>query len=283
MRSLLIGGVTIAATVATHRYSSRIPSIILGIVAGVVAYWLLALEDPQLRQLDGNPLVIGALTISGDGYVGALTRRWLEFQNVHVAQVLSVLVAALTLGVLLSIDTLKTCVVLDQMARSRHDSNRELIAQGVANIGANALGGISGAGQMGATLVGFNSGSVSRAAGVYAGLFSLVAALLATAFVAWVPVATLAGILMVIGVRMIDREPLHFLRARETLLDFGVVAGVVVVALTVGLIASSAVGRRPRDGAVRARAEQRHGGAPQGSSWRRRPPAGIARNGRSMS
>ena len=242
LRSLLIGGVTIAATVATHRYSSRIPSIILGIVAGVVAYWLLALEDPQLRQLDGNPLVIGALTISGDGYVGALTRRWLEFQNVHVAQVLSVLVAALTLGVLLSIDTLKTCVVLDQMARSRHDSNRELIAQGVANIGANALGGISGAGQMGATLVGFNSGSVSRAAGVYAGLFSLVAALLATAFVAWVPVATLAGILMVIGVRMIDREPLHFLRARETLLDFGVVAVVVIVALTVGLIASSAVG-----------------------------------------
>jgi SulP family sulfate permease len=242
LRSLLIGSVTIAATVATHRYSSRIPSIILGIVAGVVAYWLLALEDPQLRQLDGNPLVIGALSISGDGYVGALTRRWLEIQNVHVAQVLSVLVAALTLGVLLSIDTLKTCVVLDQMARSRHDSNRELIAQGVANIGANALGGVSGAGQMGATLVGFNSGSVSRAAGVYAGLFSLVAALLATAFVAWVPVATLAGILMVIGVRMIDREPLHFLRARETLLDFGVVAVVVIVALTVGLIAASAVG-----------------------------------------
>jgi len=242
LRSLLIGSVTIAATVATNRYSSRIPSIILGIVAGVVAYWLLALEDPQLRQLDGNPLVIGALSISGDGYVGALTRRWLEIQNVHVAQVLSVLVAALTLGVLLSIDTLKTCVVLDQMARSRHDSNRELIAQGVANIGANALGGISGAGQMGATLVGFNSGSVSRAAGVYAGVFSLVAALLATAFVAWVPVATLAGILMVIGVRMIDREPLHFLRARETLLDAGVVAVVVIVALTVGLIAASAVG-----------------------------------------
>jgi SulP family sulfate permease len=242
LRSLLIGGVTIAATVTTHRYSSRVPSIILGIVAGVVAYWLLALEDPQLRQLEGNPLVIGAMSISGDGYVGTLVRRWMEIPNVHVAQVVSVLVAALTLGVLLSIDTLKTCVVLDQMARSRHDSNRELIAQGVANISANAFGGISGAGQMGATLVGFNSGSVSRAAGVYAGLFSLVAALLAMAFVAWVPVATLAGILVVIGVRMIDREPLHFLRTRESLLDFGVVAAVVVVALTVGLIAASAVG-----------------------------------------
>ncbi|HRZ02251.1 MAG TPA: cyclic nucleotide-binding domain-containing protein, partial [Burkholderiaceae bacterium] len=50
------------------------------------------------------------------------------------------------------------------------------------------------------------------------------------------------GILVVIGLRMIDRAPLQFLRARETLLDFGVVVAVVVVALTVGLIAASAVG-----------------------------------------
>ena len=242
VRSLLIGAATVAVTITAPRFVARVPGIILGIVAGVLAYWLLALEDPRLRHLDGNPLVIGALAVSGDGYLGALGRRWLELADVGVTRFVNVLVAALTLGVLLSIDTLKTCVVLDQLTRSRHDSNRELIAQGVANMSANALGGISGAGQMGATLVGLNSGSSSRAAGVFAGLFSLVAALLATAFVAWVPVATLAGILVVIGVRMIDREPLQFLRARETLLDFGVVAAVVVVALTVGLIAASAVG-----------------------------------------
>jgi SulP family sulfate permease len=241
-RSLLIGAATVAATIAAPRFVSRVPGIILGIVAGVLAYWLLAIEDPGLRHLDGNPLVIGALSVSGDGYLGALGRRWLELGDIGVSQIVGVLVAALTLGVLLSIDTLKTCVVLDQLTRSRHDSNRELIAQGAANVMANALGGISGAGQLGATLVGLNSGSASRAAGVFAGLFSLVAALLATAFIAWVPVATLAGILVVIGVRMIDREPLQFLRARETLLDFGVVVAVVVVALTVGLIAASAVG-----------------------------------------
>ncbi len=241
-RSLLIGAVTIVVTVGAHRYSRRVPSIILGIVAGTLAYAVLAIEDPALRRLDGNPLVIGALTVSGDGYASAVAGRWLELPQLGLAPLMRVLLAALTLGVLLSIDTLKTCVVLDQMTRSRHDSNRELIAQGVANIAANALGGISGAGQMGATLVGFNSGSVSRAAGVIAGLFSLAAALIATAFVEWIPVATLAGILVVIGVRMIDREPLHFLRARETLLDFGVVVAVVIVALTVGLIAASAVG-----------------------------------------
>jgi SulP family sulfate permease len=66
---------------------------------------------------------------------------------------------ALTLAALLSIDTLKTCVVLDQLTRSRHEPNRELVGQGIANMVSNALGGLSGAGQMGATLVGLNSGS----------------------------------------------------------------------------------------------------------------------------
>ena len=241
-RALLIGLVTAGVTVAAPRVTRRLPGIIVGIAAGVAAYALLAAFDPALRRLEGNPLVIGALDFSADGYVSDLMGRWAEIGSISVSQLVALLGAALTLGVLLSIDTLKTCVVLDQLTRSRHESNRELIAQGVANCSANALGGISGAGQMGATLVGLNSGASSRACGVFEGLFSLVAALLATSFVAWIPVATLAGILVVIGLRMIDRAPLQFLRARETLLDFGVVVAVVVVALTVGLIAASAVG-----------------------------------------
>ncbi|MFM2447307.1 MAG: hypothetical protein RI936_1754, partial [Pseudomonadota bacterium] len=241
-RALLIGLVTAGATVAAPRVTRRLPGIIVGIAAGVAAYALLAAFDPALRRLEGNPLVIGALDFSADGYVSDLMGRWAEIGSISVSQLVALLGAALTLGVLLSIDTLKTCVVLDQLTRSRHESNRELIAQGVANCSANALGGISGAGQMGATLVGLNSGASSRACGVFEGLFSLVAALLAMSFVAWIPVATLAGILVVIGLRMIDRAPLQFLRARETLLDFGVVVAVVVVALTVGLIAASAVG-----------------------------------------
>ena len=241
-RSILIGAVTAVVAVAAPRFTTRVPGIILGIAAGIAAYWMLALPDPALRQLDGNRLVIGAVDLSAEGYLGSLGQRWSEVTDITASQLAAVLGTALTLGVLLSIDTLKTCVVLDQLTRSRHDSNRELVAQGVANIAANALGGVSGAGQMGATLVGLNSGSTSRAVGVFAGVFSLLAALIASVFVAWIPVATLAGILVVIGVRMIDREPLHFLRARKTLLDFGVVAAVVIVALTVGLIAASAVG-----------------------------------------
>jgi SulP family sulfate permease len=77
---------------------------------------------------------------------------------------------------------------------------------------------------------------------VFEGAFTLVASLILSSLIAWIPVATLAGILIVIGVRMIDREPLRFVESRATVFDFAVVVAVVVVALTIGLIAASAVG-----------------------------------------
>jgi SulP family sulfate permease len=95
---------------------------------------------------------------------------------------------------------------------------------------------------MGATMVNLNSGAKTRASGVFEGAFTLVAALILSTLIAWIPVATLAGILIVIGVRMIDREPLRFVASRATVFDFAVVVAVVVVALTIGLIAASAVG-----------------------------------------
>lgn len=242
LRALCIGFFTATVAVVAPKFTKRVPGIILGIVAGVLSYFILALQDPALRELTDNHLVIGALNVTGDGYWGSLAGRWADIRHMDLQYIVGILGTALTLGVLLSIDTLKTCVVLDQLTRSRHDSNRELIAQGVANMAANAVGGISGAGQMGATLVGLNSGSCTRYAGILEGVFALLAALLLSSFIAWIPVATLAGILMVIGVRMIDRESLNYVRSKRTLLDFCVVAAVILTALTISLIAASAVG-----------------------------------------
>jgi SulP family sulfate permease len=95
---------------------------------------------------------------------------------------------------------------------------------------------------MGATLVNISSGARTRFSGFIEGVLSLVAFLLLGALIAWVPVAALAGILIVIGVRMIDRHSLNFLKSRSTILDFAVIAAVIVTALTVSLIAASGVG-----------------------------------------
>ena len=150
--------------------------------------------------------------------------------------------SALTLAALLSIDTLKTCVVIDQMTRTRHEPNRELVAQGLANITSSAIGGIPGAGTMGATMVNLSSGARTRVSGIVEGVMVLLAALVLNSFISWIPVATLAGILIVVGLRMIDTEPLRLLESRATVVDFAVVVAVIACALTVSLIAASAVG-----------------------------------------
>ena len=242
LNSVAIGGATVLVAVVAPRLTQKVPGIILGILAGLCTYFGLAAQDPALWEVTNNPLVVGPLGATGDGYIEAITGRWQEIGELRLGQIAGLFGSALTLAVLLSIDTLKTCVVLDQLTRSHHDSNRELIAQGMANVASSAVGGIPGAGTMGATLVSLNSGATTRATGVLEGLFALVAALILGSFIAWIPVATLAGILIVIGVRMIDREPLRFLESRATVFDFAVVLAVVVVALTIGLIAASGVG-----------------------------------------
>jgi SulP family sulfate permease len=95
---------------------------------------------------------------------------------------------------------------------------------------------------MGATLVNLSSGATGRMSGMVEGVSALAAFALLGGLIAWVPVAALAAILIVIGVRMIDRSSLHFLHSRGTLLDFMVIASVVTTALTVSLIAASAIG-----------------------------------------
>jgi len=241
-RAIAIGTVTAGVMVASAQANLRVPGTLLGIAAGALVYFALAIVDPGLRVLADNDLVLGPLGASGAGFLESFVERWGAIGRMGGAHVAGLAGSAVTLAALLSIDTLKTCVVLDKLTRARHDSDRELIAQGIANVASSACGGISGAGTMGATLVGLNSGAQSRATGMMQGVFALAAAVVLGAFVAWIPVATLAGILVAIGFRMIDREPLRFLGSRATTLDFLVVAAVVVVAVSVGLIAASAVG-----------------------------------------
>ncbi|WP_301100890.1 SulP family inorganic anion transporter [Propionivibrio sp.] len=241
-RSLAVGGVTVVAMLVAPKLTKAVPGTIIGILAGILTYAGIASTDPSLLVLDGNTLVIGPLGATGEGYVELITNRWNQIGELKLSQVAGLVGSAITLAALLSIDTLKTCVVLDQMTRTRHDPNRELAAQGFANVVASTIGGMPGAGTMGASLVNLSSGGKTRISGIVEGMMALIVALLLGSFVAWIPIATLSGVLIVVGLRMIDTDPLRFLESRSTVLDFSVVLAVVGVAIFVGLIAASAVG-----------------------------------------
>ena len=242
-QALTVGAMTIAVMLIAPVLTRRVPAAILGLLAGVLTYFGLSLIDDSLLTVTGNPLIIGPIPAgAGGGLLDAITGRWLQLGELKLSQIGNVLIPALTLAVLLSIDTLKTCVVLDAMTRSSHDSNRELAAQGVGNIASACIGGMPGAGQMGATLVNLSSGGQTRMSGVAEGVFALLAFALLGSLVAWIPVAALAGILIVVGVRMIDRHSFQLLKSPWTVFDFVVIVAVVVTALTVSLIAASGIG-----------------------------------------
>ena len=238
--SVTVGLATIAVMVAAPRLTQKIPAAILGLLAGIAAYFALAMFDRDLLRLDGNPLVIGPIETSGS-FLAALGARTTSLVAVNFSDVALILVSALTLSVLLSIDTLKTGVVLDALARRRHDSNRELIGQGAANAAAFFVGGMPGAGTMGATLVNFTSGGRTPWSGVAEGVFVVLAFVLLGRLIAWVPIGALAGLLLVVAWRMFDRGMFRLALKRATRVDFIVIATVVIVA-QIGLIAASAVG-----------------------------------------
>jgi SulP family sulfate permease len=241
-RGLAIGIATVLATLCAPKFIKTIPPTIVGILAGVLTYIALASNDSSMLELSGNKLVIGPLGATSEGYFSLLTNRWFQIGELKLSQIASLAVSALTLAALLCIDTLKTCVVLDQLTSTRHEPNRELAAQGLGNVIASAIGGMPGAGTMGATMINLRSGAKTRISGIVEGVLALLVTLLLSAFVAWIPIAALSGVLIVVGFRMIDTDPLRFLESRATVLDFAVVLAVIGVTLTVGLIAASVVG-----------------------------------------
>jgi SulP family sulfate permease len=247
-QGIAVGVATAVVMIAAPRFTKVVPAAILGLAAGVLTYFGLSLADASLLSVKDNALVIGPLSSAGGaggegaGFVETLTTRWKSVGAFDLSLFGSLLVPALTLSVLLSIDTLKTCVVLDSLTRSRHNSNRELVGQGLGNLASTVLGGIPGAGTMGATLVNISSGAQTRLSGLIEGGLALVAFLLLGSLIAWIPIATLAAILIVIGVRMFDVHSLQLLRNRSTVLDFVVIVAVVAVAETVSLIAASGTG-----------------------------------------
>lgn len=238
---IIVGIVTIAAMLLAERLTKRIPAAILALVSGVICYLLLGLFDRSLLTIENNPLVIGPIG-SSTPFLQNVGDRFGSLLTINLEDIKLVIYSALALSVLLSIDTLKTGVVLGALTRTRHNSNRGLFGQGVANLASFVAGGMPGAGTMGPTLVNVTSGGRRTLSGFVEGVFVVLAILFLSPLIAWVPIGALAGILLVVAFRMFDWQAFGLLRDAETRFDFLVIAAVVIVAETVGLISASATG-----------------------------------------
>jgi len=120
-----------------------------------------------------------------------------------------VILPALTLASLGSIDTLLTSVVADNLTRTRHNSNRELIGQGIGNMISSLFGGIPGAGATMRTVVNVKSGGKTKLSGIVHAILLLLIMLGLGRYVAYIPLAALAGILITVGIGIIDTRGLR--------------------------------------------------------------------------
>ena len=115
---------------------------------------------------------------------------------------------ALTLALLGAIDSLLTSVVADNMTKTKHKPNKELIGQGVGNSIAAIFGGIPGAGATIRTVVNINAGGKTRLSGMMAGILLLVVLLALGPIASQIPAAVLAGILITVGIGVMDYKGL---------------------------------------------------------------------------
>ncbi|WP_243713882.1 SulP family inorganic anion transporter [Nostoc sp. 106C] len=156
---------------------------------------------------------------------------------------------ALALAALGSIESLLSAVVADGMTVSeKHNSDRELIGQGLANIIIPFFGGIPATGAIARTAVNVRSGGKTRLSGVIHGVALAIIVLTLAPLAGQIPLAALAGILMVVSLRMIEWEAIGLL-LRATYSDFAVMILTwlvtilfdLVLAVEVGLIAAGAL------------------------------------------
>ncbi len=126
------------------------------------------------------------------------------FTNFSFASLSPYIFAALTLALLGAIDSLLTSVVADNMTKTKHRPDKELIGQGIGNSIAAVFGGIPGAGATIRTVVNINAGGKTRISGMVAGLLLLAILLVLSPIASQIPAAVLAGILITVGIGVMD-------------------------------------------------------------------------------
>ena len=152
-----------------------------------------------------------------------------------------IFVNAMVLGVVGSIDCLLTCLVADSLTRTEHKSNKELIGQGIANLITGLCGGVAGSGATTATVVNIQAGGRTALSGISRALILLVVVLWAAPLTSGIPLAVLAGIVLKVGVDIIDWG---FLKRAHKISwkAAGIVYSVVLLTVFVDLMVAVAVG-----------------------------------------
>lgn len=196
-QSLGIGSLTIAIIYLLPKITKVIPSILVALITGTIISSLFKF----------NVSTIGSIPI------GMPQFKLFELNKLNLDLIWMILEFGATLAALSAIDSLLTSVIADSITKTKHDSNKELIGQGLGNLLSGMFGGLPGAGATMRTVININSGGVTKLSGFIHGIFLMLILLGLGKYVSYIPLSVLAGILLTVGIGIIDyRGFKHLLR-----------------------------------------------------------------------
>src|SRR5438552_7927686 len=202
LQATVLAATTVAVIVLCRAISNRIPGAIVAMLGATVAAFLLKLPVETIgTRFGGIP----------SGLPHFALPQW------HARLVHGLLGPAFTVAMLGAIESLMSAVVSDRMSNDRHNPNVELIGQGVANIMSPMFGGLPATGAIARTATNIRSGAQSPLAGMIHSLTLLCVLLFAAPLASYIPMAALAGILMIVAYNMGEwREIPQLLRLTKT-------------------------------------------------------------------
>ncbi|MFP6654001.1 MAG: SulP family inorganic anion transporter, partial [Myxococcota bacterium] len=220
--ALILGLCTIALIYLAPRFISNVPGTLVALLVMTSASVLLGIEVPRIGEIPRG-LPIPSMP------------AW------DFAMFQMILIPAAMLAVVGSIDSLLTSLVADSVTKTRHDSERELMGQGIGNIAAGLIGGLPGAGATMRTVVNVRSGGRTHLSGIIHSLLLLAILLSLGPLASQIPMAVLAGILITVGIGIVDAKGLGHIR-RAPRGDAAVMLTVLGLTLFVDLMWAVAVG-----------------------------------------
>ena len=233
MNSVLLAGATIAIIYLFPRITKIVPSSLVALImVSTIAFFFFT---------NGQVSVINDST--ENGVPTGLPELQLGFFSVFTdfGHLLWMVEYAFMLAALGAIDSLLTSVVADNITKTKHDSNQELIGQGIGNMGSALFGGLPGAGATMRTVINVNSGGKTKISGVIAGLLLLFVLLGLGSLVGIIPNAVLAGILITVGISIIDYKGFRHLFTIPRA-DAFVMIAVLLLTVFIGLLEAVAIG-----------------------------------------
>ncbi|MFQ8625709.1 MAG: SulP family inorganic anion transporter [Candidatus Gastranaerophilaceae bacterium] len=169
---------------------------------------------PPLIALVAGTMISPGLGLNV-GTIGEIPASFPKFilPAFHFADLKIIISMAVTLAVLGSIDSLLTSLVADSLTKTKHQPNRELIGQGIGNAVAGLFGGVASAGATMRTVVNIKTGGKTRLSGIIHSVFLMLVILFLAPVASQIPLAVLAGILVKVGISIIDYKFLKVLRS----------------------------------------------------------------------